>query len=482
MKSFLYLLANVLILPVVIILGDYSNFSIFIFWSLSLILSIYFLKDSFKKCGFLFLLSPCIITYLYSIFNYWTGALYYSSSVLENTELFYRYSRIDNFNLLFSVWYLNLCNTILVLISKKLTIPLDKNVVYKNKGNGQILIYIIIFLVFFIALHFLTIDLSFLGASSFSTDQGGAETGLNYPFIVGIIVLIAYYLTTNNLKWRIKLPIYFFLIVAMAIDSIGSKRELFFAILAIIYVELIFGDKKIILSLRNVVISISIFAVAALYILSASIVRGYGGFEVDTLKDAIVLVPEYVGSEYFNEVVGNNIETPYHYATSVLSIDYTINGKIPILYGETFLKVFFIPIPRSVFGYKPRNMIDVFTTVYDKGFRDMGGSYPVSVYSELFSNFSVLSVFVLLAMFVVFQRFYIVAINNIRKYKVIWLGAIPFSAFFLHFIRGAGLESLIIYAMLSFSVLYINYVFVGSLQNKGYKINRHYKFKRILNT
>jgi len=227
-------------------------------------------------------------------------------------------------------------------------------------------------------------------------------------------------------------------------------------------IELIFHDKRIRLSLRNILAVCVIGVVSVFYILSASIARGYGSLGADDITESVFLVSEYAGNDAFNAMVGNNFETPYHYATAVISCDYTLTKKTPILFGETFIKVLFIPIPRSI--YKPRKMIDVFTTAYDAQKRMEGVSYPVSVYSEFFANFHVLSFFFLYVLFLVFQKIYIRMINNARTNRDFYIYWVPTSALFLQFVRGSGLESLVIYSILACSSIFVGKLLIGDLK------------------
>lgn len=295
------------------------------------------------------------------------------------------------------------------------------------------------------------IDFDSLGGKSSTAENGmtATETELNFPLIVGIIILITHNLCISGYKSLTRYACYAFIIITMAVDSVGSKRELFFALLAILIVEFR-------MSLRNIALGTTLFVLASFYILAASIVRGYGQFGAESLSEAVEYVPEYTQSETFSEVVGNNFETPYHYATAVLSCDLMLTGKTPLLYGETLAKSFFIFIPRSLFNYKPRKMNDVFTTAYDPFFRKGGGSYPVSFYSEFMQNFHLLGLIFVLVFSAFFQKQYVKSVKKIRKGEVGCLYFIPLFAFYLQFVRGAGFESLIIYSMMAVACMWVS--------------------------
>ena len=392
---YIYFLTNVVLLPLILVIGDLRPLTIAIFWLVSLAYAIYYFKPLFKECGILFFLSPCILTYVYSIINYVTGSLYYSIDVLSGTSWYIDFFGINHYRLFFILTYQNLCNAIVVYIGSKY--PLSYYRPPEVKSATLIVIPIIMFLfILFFAMQIFIIDFSFIGGSSLSSESGGTDTGLNSPIVMGIVFLISHKLNSYGVKKLLRLAIYAVMIIILAISSVGSKRELFFAIIGILIIEMVFHNSKIKFNLRNILVGTVAIALAVFYILTASITRGYGNFGVDSFSEAIDYVPMYAQSETFNVVVGNNFETPYHYASSVIACDYILEDKMPLLLGSSFLKVLFIPIPRSVFNYKPQSMVDAFTWAYDPEFRSMGGSFPVSVYSEFLANFHFLGIFFLI--------------------------------------------------------------------------------------
>jgi len=455
-KSVVFFVVNIILLPIILMVGKQSPISIAIFWIASLVVALMYLRPKFKECGILFFLSPCILTWFYSIFNYVTGSLYYSIDVLSSTKLYLDFFRIDSTRLFLSLCYLNLCNTIVLYIGCKY--PLKYYVpVQKTKRPEKVIPSILFLILFFVVLQFFIIDFSFVGGHSFSSDgkSGGSEAGLNFPLILGVIVLLCHKLNVYGFNKIIRLSIYSVLIVITAVGSVGSKRELFFMLIGILMVEMVFNNRKMKLTLRNIIVTTVVIALSVLYILTASITRGYGSFGVESFSEAIDYVPMYVQSETFNVVVGNNFETPFHYATSTIACDYVLSEKIPLLYGSSFLKVLFIPIPRSVFDYKPQKMVDAFTRAYEPFFRQEGGSYPVSAYSEFLANFHILGILFLVLFFMGFQKLYIKTMKGAQKGNISYIYMVPFFALFLHFVRGSGFESLVIYSILAFASIYM---------------------------
>lgn len=476
MKVGFFIFLNIAVLPLIILLGGYSHFSIFLFWIASLILGLLFIKPVIKKSGVLHLLSPCMLIYFYSIVNYVLGSLYYCTDFLSSTRLYDEFFKIDHSHLLFILIYLNLCNSLVAVIGTKYSLPFSSPHVPPQRPFR--LIVFILLIALFIILHVFIFDLSIIGGSAKGSQITKTGTEMNYPFIMGIIILLVYKLNTYRTPALIHLLIVFAVISMMAVDSVGSKRELFFILIAILIIELIYHDRKIRLTLKGFFLSCIILFAGIYYILSASIVRGYGGFDVEELSEAASLVSEYADNENFQTMVGNNFEIPYHYATSVLSCDYTLTGKTPILFGETFIRVLFIAVPRSI--YKPRKMIDVFTIAYDAQKRKEGVSYPVSAYSEFFANFHIFSIPFVYIFFVAFQWLYIKMVRMGRKNNSWYIYIVTASALSLQFIRGSGFESLVIYSLMAGFSIFVGELLLSvfeSKQNKSLtrdRVSAHY--------
>ncbi len=460
-----FLFINIVILPLIIIVGKFSHISIALFWVTSFILGLYYMRPVIKECGVLNLLSPCVLAYLYSSLNFVLGSLYYCTDFLTSTRLYVEFFSIENIHLLFILAFLNICNAIVAVLGNKYPIQYSTSFTQPKKPF-RLMTFIILFALFVI-LHVFIFDLSMIGGSAKGSQIIKTGTEMNYPFILGIVILIAHKLNTYKTPIIWHIVIIGAIIGMLAVDSVGSKREVFFIILAILMIYLIHHDRKIRVSIKTTLIAILMVVVAGYYILSASIVRGYGGFGVEKLSEATKLVSEYMDTDNFQMYVGNNFEIPYHYASSVLSCDYTLTGKTPILFGETLIKVLFITIPKSI--YKPRKMIDVFTTAYtDAHTRETGLSLPVSVYSELFANFHVVSLVFLYLIFLAFQKIYIKMINLGRQNNFLYIYLVAACALTLQFVRGSGLESLIIYTLMAAASIIIGKVMLsGFLPNEN---------------
>lgn len=457
MKTSLFLIVNIVVLPFIIVIGGYSHVGIALFWIASLIVGFIYLKPVIRNCGALHLLSPCMLAYFYSIANYVSGALYYCTDYLTVTRLYDEFFAISHSHLLFILTFLNLCNSLVAIIGSKYHVILSLPIIPPQKPFRSY-VFIVLFALF-VLLHVFIFDLSFIGGSVKGGQITQTATEMNYPFIMGIVILLVYELNTYRTPPILHLLMIAAIVFTLATDSVGSKRELFFVLIAISIIEFIYHDRRVRLNLKNILVACILALSFVYYILIASIARGYGGFDVEQLSDATAYVSEYADNANFQVYLGNNFETPYHYATSVISCDYTITGKTPILFGETFIRVFFIAVPRSI--YKPRKMIDVFSSAYDPQKRMEGVSIPVSAYSEFFANFHIFSLFFLYWFFVLFQRLYIKMIKMGRENKSTFIYLVAFSALSLQFVRGSGLQSIVIYTLLSASSIIVGKLLIG---------------------
>lgn len=467
MKTSLFIVINVAVLPLIIIIGGFSHISIALYWIASLFVGVFYMKPVLRNCGALNLLSPCMLVYFYSIANYALGALYYCTDFLSLTRLYEEFFIIKHSHLLFILTFLNLCNSLVAVIGTKYPVSFAEP--YRPPQKPFRLIVFLILFALFVLLHIFIFDLSFIGGSAKGGQITQTATEMNYPFILGIVILLVYELH----KYRTPLLLHLIMIAAvlyvLAVDSVGSKRELFFVLIAILIIEFIYHDRRVKLNLKNILIACVLVVSFIYYVLVASITRGYGGYEVERLSDASSYVSDYADNAYFQVYVGNNFEIPYHYATAVISCDYILTGKMPILFGETFIRVLFIAVPRSI--YKPRKMIDVFTTAYDAQKRKDGVSYPVSAYSEFFANFHVLSLVFIYWFFVFFQRLYVKMIRMGRNNKSSYIYIVAISALSLQFIRGSGLQSLLIYSLFSGLSIFVGKLLIGEFNSKS-KVTR----------
>lgn len=407
-------------------------------WDSYYLFIIQFLSFSYfiynRKYTLFDIFSPSFFTLIYTSFTFILGsfmlprfdALYGLSEDYSNLE-YYRYIVI----------YFLLCNY--VVFSTIITTKLEKKVEFINKSTSNTvgIVLALLSLVFF---SFAYIDLSFLGAS---------EGSINYPFILMSVILVT--LFNRNKKVSIRLLFYIPIILFIIIIRFESKREIFFLILTILIIESAVNNVKVKINIKNLVIGFSIIIASIYIIIVSSILRGYGGYNATSIWQANNFIFVYLFNPDFIIFAMNNFEISYGYMHSLNGVEKIINGEIGVLFGETFLKVFFIPIPRYIFEFKPDSMVSIYTAAYSSSLRNSGGSLPINLYSELFANFHIFGLIALYGIFYTFQRYYykLYYFINDSKIGVFAIVLVYLSATFVQFFRGAGLDLWIVYLIIS---------------------------------
>lgn len=235
---------------------------------------------------------------------------------------------------------------------------------------------------------------SSFSAPSRNNDRPWHFVGL--PFAMGaavtgsmMLLLIAtsfFFAGAANGGVKKKSFILLFLIAAALILPTAShgKRILLFPILIVL-----------LLLLRDGFVRPKLFAIAfgasTLMIIPLSIMRGYGSYEVENFYEALLFSRAYVSSEIFWAALGNNTEAVSFYFNGIHSIHLAIESG-DYLFGETILNALFLG--SSLYGFDDglRSSIEAYTQAFDPEFRAIGGSYPISIFSEIFMNFGVVSV------------------------------------------------------------------------------------------
>lgn len=184
-----------------------------------------------------------------------------------------------------------------------------------------------------------------------------------------------------------------------------------------------------------------------------SIIRGYGEYKVKGFLDANKYVKNYVTSSYFIPAFMNNLEISYTYLHSNNAVEKIIEYPELKTYGETLIKPLFMFIPRSIMKNKPQSIIHHYTNGFSQKYREKGGSWTISIQSEMFWNFSFFGIFVGAIFFYVFNILYrytieLININNIINYiPLLYL----YEALLILF-RGSGIDMFLIFMIISTAI------------------------------
>lgn len=396
-------------------------------------------------------LKPSFLIVTYICLYFGLGSLYLNAGHGLFREMVFIYESATNFALI-NVFFL-LCNEIVFEIGKRVQKKYNNQVVNRRILSSRInIVTVCLSVVTFILFSAVELDFAFLGG------QGSFSY---IPKLVSAIFLLLY-LSFNRI--RLRYIYYLILLLAFAYTSFESKREIIFVFILIVYIENLYNQISFKINLKSFLIGFAGVSVFTFFILISSINRGYGGYNPNNIFDAIEYVPDYVSSDIFLDALGDNFELNVVYGNALNSADIYLSGKQETLYGESFFKAIFAPIPRTVFDYKPRSMIQIYSPMVNDG-HSVDVSYPVIIYSELLWNFGLFSLLGLVFLIYIIEISYQEGLrkikNNILNNSTV-LG-LTFYAIFMQFIRGSGLDLLLIYLCLAFLfiavIMFINRIF-----------------------
>jgi hypothetical protein len=299
---------------------------------------------------------------------------------------------------------------------------------------------------FLIGLHLLL----FLIGVNFSAI--GVAGNFSYPFLFTTSVVLFYFISDK--KVIVKYLIYGFILVLYTKYNFGSKREILYILMLIIFFELI-KRPHLKLTLKQTFTFLSIGILAVLIVIISSIFRGYGSYEVSGIVDTFKAAGNYVGSEIFKNAFVENFELNTSFCNAFNSYELLFNHKIDYQYGLSFLRIFLMPIPSTLIPWKPERFILIYTEEFNKEFYSIGGSLPTTIYSEAFANFSYLSILFIPLLFHVADSIFYFATSSVirKKLNTLVIVSIFSSITAMQFIRGSGLDLYILYIL--FSVPYV---------------------------
>lgn len=281
-----------------------------------------------------------------------------------------------------------------------------------------------------------------------------------FAFQLAILILHLSLLVQTRQRRRFVLyGIYLLTFVAWNFDN---KRELAMLLFLITYFESLYGGFRVRLRPRNIVAAGGFVCAFLGLVITASVLRGYGGSDAETLVDAVAYVPQYIGSDLFIDGLTDNLELNYNYGAAVNAIELGMKGSIPLQLGGSLWKVLWLPVPRALFPDKPESIMQIYTRVYAPDQASIGGSLPVSFSSEMFLNFNVFGLLPFALVWLAIDRLY-------RKCDegpggtFSHRSCVFLSISILLFARGSGLEQWLFYYFLGAPIL----AFASVLQRIG---------------
>ncbi|WP_449437253.1 hypothetical protein [Pedobacter steynii] len=151
-------------------------------------------------------------------------------------------------------------------------------------------------------------------------------------------IFIVMYVSSNKLKLRFIW--YSVVLLSFAVSSFNSKREIIFILILVLFIENIWNPIKFKLNFKSAILILVAGTTFIFFILTSSIMRGYGNYNPRNTYEAISYVGDYAKSDIFLDAVGENFELNYVYGNAINSADLIFSGKQDYLYGTTFLKAF----------------------------------------------------------------------------------------------------------------------------------------------
>lgn len=365
-------------------------------------------KENIRK-----FLIPGNIFFLYTSSTFVLGEIWFDNNWVYDQKYVVKYASINE-NLPLILGLILLLSFVAYKLLPKFTLRLERSYGYKKLRFAPLIA------VFFL-LPFLSIILGMFGFF------GNIYT---YYFIYVFTYIISYKIVRiKNVRLRYLALLSLFLMGIPLFYS--SKRDLIFLILPLLVYEILPGR----LSFKRVFKIVFAGLLLLTFIIAMSILRGYGDYEISSYLDLVLLVPQYILQDNFLAYLGSNIEVVYAYFHTLNALNAWIVGDLPLLYGSTLIKVFFVPIPSSVIA-GPQSIIDVYTNFWSPGYRSVGGSYPINMVGEYILNFGYLSVLVLGGALKILDSFFIIWLKD-RQASVL-LSLVFMNLLVLY--RGSGLD------------------------------------------
>jgi hypothetical protein len=413
--------------------NEYLKWSSYQLYGLQLITMPLYLYAKAKKVKNLFLPSFFILNYFLisqTLGSYLVprGFGWYKGFELTTTS-------IENYNTI--VPYLLLANFALFVLSCASFRRLQREVlsptkIYLNtKASLEVVLKSVVFLAFFFAV------------SCFDLYQA-------FSFQLAIMVghITSKQLNATALRWMVYAT-YLIIFLSFTYDN---KRELAMAIFLIAFVEMHAKEYKLELSIRGFLNFTAFALVFFIMVMAASIMRGYGNFSPNSFFDAIIYIPQYIVSDNFVDGITDNLELNYSYGVTVTAMDHVLTQKMHYLYGESFIKVFFLPVSREFFPFKPESAMLLFTKEYSYEWWIEGGSLPISLPAEAFMNFNYFGLVAFTAIVFLLNRFFVRFSYNkgseFAKYSYLFLFITV-----LMFARGSGIDQYVLYYLFAAPVL-----------------------------
>ena len=405
------------------------RFNSFVFFIPQFLLLSLFILNKAKYFHTIFL--PSNIMFFYLGISFSIGSIFVPLDIGFLTKSFsHDYHKIENFPFIIFFWMQVFNVTALISILTMRNEIIYRNISYKKKKYRSLLVVLLSMLMLIII------------------------SGFDFFFVFGtqLALLLVALIHSKNVNAQCMLLVALSGLIVFVSFNSHNKRELLMAImLVIIYFGLIYKF-KLKFNLKYILVYCLMVLIFVLLILVSSVIRGYGGFDGGDVITAAKFIPIYLTSENFFHSLMDNFEVSHTFPVSVLSIDYILSGRLEMQAGTTLLKPLFLFTPREILAFKPDSFIHIFTATQNPAIYSLGGSYPVPFPSELFANFHLISLFILIVFLYFFNKIYFfIFIGNQEgiKFRI----SILFTVLLFILIRGGGADLLFIHFLSTLPIL-----------------------------
>lgn len=433
------------------ILKEYSPVN-YLIQQLLIFLSIYFFKDKY-----IYILSPTFLSISYLNINFIFGSWSFLNEIVYNPAFLEAFRTWKHFK--GTILFFNIGNFLVFMsfiVAQRLRIfpkfkQVLKNIKLSNRNKTFILILSVLIFCSFLLVNF---EISYFGVEG--------NFGITFRTVGAIIIFTILSQRKNKSRF-----IWYGIILAVFIaTSSHNKREAVFLILPLFLLELY--NKKFSIGFKQIV-GLTLLSFFFLYgIMVMSIVRGYGNYPVKNALEATSYVDDYMKSKSFLESLFNNLEFSYTYFCSTQSVEYIYDDPSHLTYGETLTKFIFLPVPRSIFPYKPNSALHYFTEAYAPGSRTDPSkkweSFPISFYSEMFWNFHLIGLIALFIFYILFNKVYHSLVFKVIDQTIINHVAMLYAyMLFLFLLRGAGFDLYFLYLGFGYIAFTLYKIVIGTL-------------------
>ena len=412
----------------------------------------------------LFILSPSFVTVSYMAINNCLGAYFFSMGMVIPQENYQFYLEWTNLGWVAAFF---LCANLVVLLPYLLTkkastsnppkvqcatnVPFAEKVLVIGFFGGVIL--------FFSAVK---LDLSVLGGVG------------NFSIIPQTLAALLIVSVLVKSRQRGRFAVYLLILLYFASFSSEDKRDAIFLIAAVLLIECL-STHRVQLRPRHLILASGFSVVCFVLILMMSIYRGDGSYQPKSFLDTRHYILEYIEKPNFYALLANNLEYNLMFFHSHQAIEYVYTRQDLLLDGSTFLSPLFLTFPRNWFPNKPKSTVTHYTSHYDLQYSEAGGSWMCTIYADFFWSFHVLGLLVLLPVYYLINRCYLVLAYSIRQgVNYYHLPALFAYQYLLVLIRGSGFD--LYFAYLAVAVAFAFAVFfpiLDILKTVGCQKNQH---------